>query len=41
VLGNKREKVAQLGNAVTPPVMRLLMGRVMESLGAGRHVNES
>jgi DNA (cytosine-5)-methyltransferase 1 len=32
VLGNKREKVAQLGNAVTPPVMRLLMGRVLESL---------
>ena len=32
VLGSKREKVAQLGNAVTPPVMRLLMGRVLESL---------
>jgi DNA (cytosine-5)-methyltransferase 1 len=32
VLGNKREKVAQLGNAVTPPVMRLLMHRVLESL---------
>jgi DNA (cytosine-5)-methyltransferase 1 len=34
VLGNKREKVAQLGNAVTPPVMRLLMARVLESLAA-------
>jgi DNA (cytosine-5)-methyltransferase 1 len=34
VLGNKREQVAQLGNAVTPPVMRLLMARVLESLAA-------
>jgi DNA (cytosine-5)-methyltransferase 1 len=34
VLGSKREKVAQLGNAVTPPVMRLLMRRVLDSLGA-------
>jgi DNA (cytosine-5)-methyltransferase 1 len=33
VLGSKRERVAQLGNAVTPPVMRLLMGRVLEGLG--------
>ncbi len=32
VLGTKRDRVAQLGNAVTPPVMRLLMGRVLESL---------
>ena len=30
--GNHREKVKQLGNAVTPPVMQLLMQRVVESL---------
>lgn len=31
VLGNKREQVRQLGNAVTPPAMRILMQRVVES----------
>lgn len=30
--GNRREQVQQLGNAVTPPVMKLLMERVMASL---------
>ncbi len=30
--GSKRDRVAQLGNAVTPPVMRLLTSRVVESL---------
>jgi DNA (cytosine-5)-methyltransferase 1 len=32
VLGNKREKVKQLGNAVTPPVMRMIVERCIESL---------
>lgn len=32
VLGNKRERMAQYGNAVTPPVMRALVGRCMEVL---------
>jgi DNA (cytosine-5)-methyltransferase 1 len=32
VLGSKREQVRQLGNAVTPPIMRLLMDRVLDSL---------
>ncbi|MCC6454171.1 MAG: DNA cytosine methyltransferase [Caldilineaceae bacterium] len=32
VLGNGREKVKQLGNAVTPPVMAMLMERCVESL---------
>ena len=30
--GNNREKVKQLGNAVTPPVMQLLIQRVVDSL---------
>lgn len=30
--GNKREQVKQLGNAVTPPAMKLLMERVITSL---------
>jgi DNA (cytosine-5)-methyltransferase 1 len=34
VLGNKREKVRLLGNAVTPPAMRDLIAAVAESLGA-------
>lgn len=29
VLGNKREQVRQLGNAVTPPAMKMLMERVV------------
>lgn len=33
VLGNKREKVKQYGNAVTPPAMEWLMGRIAESFG--------
>jgi DNA (cytosine-5)-methyltransferase 1 len=33
VLGNKREKVRQLGNAVTPPAARDLIAAVAESLG--------
>jgi DNA (cytosine-5)-methyltransferase 1 len=32
VLGNSREKVKQLGNAVTPPVMEMLVERCIESL---------
>lgn len=32
VLGNKRDKVRQLGNAVTPPVMKLLVERCVASL---------
>lgn len=35
VLGNKRDVMAQLGNAVTPPVTRLLLGKVFEVLGGG------
>lgn len=33
VLGNQRERVKQYGNAVTPPVMQVLMQRVLEVLG--------
>ena len=33
VLGTKRERVKQLGNAVTPPAMAILMQRVMETFG--------
>lgn len=32
VLGNKKERMAQYGNAVTPPAMTLLVGRVLEVL---------
>ena len=32
VLGTQREKVKQLGNAVTPPVMAMLINRCVESL---------
>lgn len=32
VLGNKRERVKQLGNAVCPPAMRLLVERVLATL---------
>jgi DNA (cytosine-5)-methyltransferase 1 len=32
VTGNKRERMAQYGNAVTPPAMRLLVERVLEVL---------
>lgn len=32
VLGSGRDKVKQLGNAVTPPVMEWLVGQVVESL---------
>lgn len=34
VLGNASEQVKQYGNAVTPPAMRTLMSRVVESLAA-------
>lgn len=34
VLGNKRERVRQLGNAVTPPAAALLLQRVTATLGA-------
>lgn len=34
VLGNKRDQVKQLGNAVTPPVMREIMKRCVRSLEA-------
>jgi DNA (cytosine-5)-methyltransferase 1 len=30
VLGNKRERMAQFGNAVTPPAMEMLVGRLLE-----------
>ena len=33
VLGTKREKVKQYGNAVTPPVMEMIIKRCMASLG--------
>lgn len=36
VLGTKRDRVKQLGNAVTPPVMRELMRRAIQSLEGGR-----
>lgn len=32
VLGTNRDKVRQFGNAVTPPVMEMLVGRCVESL---------
>ncbi len=32
ILGNSREKVKQLGNAVTPPVMKLLIERCIQTL---------
>jgi DNA (cytosine-5)-methyltransferase 1 len=35
VLGNKRERMAQYGNAVTPPVMQLLVSRLLEALDEG------
>lgn len=41
VLGNKRQQVKQLGNAVTPPVMQWIVGRLvdaLESRGGGRRV---
>lgn len=33
VCGNKREQMAQYGNAVTPPAARELITRVLEVLG--------
>jgi len=36
VLGNKRDRVRQYGNAVTPPVMSLILGRAIGSLAGGR-----
>lgn len=33
VRGNRRERMAQYGNAVTPPAMQLLVGRHLEVLG--------
>jgi DNA (cytosine-5)-methyltransferase 1 len=36
VLGTKRQKVRQYGNAVTPPVMEMLVNRCMASLGKSR-----
>ena len=36
VTGNKREQVKQYGNAVTPPAMRMLLARVIESLTGER-----
>ncbi len=36
VLGNQREKVKQFGNAVTPPVMQMLMERCIATLGGTR-----
>jgi DNA (cytosine-5)-methyltransferase 1 len=37
ILGNKREQVKQCGNAVTPPVSRTILSRVIASL-QGREV---
>jgi DNA (cytosine-5)-methyltransferase 1 len=37
--GNRREQVKQLGNAVTPPAMKLLMERVLASLSANNENN--
>ncbi|KAI9129547.1 DNA (cytosine-5-)-methyltransferase [Acaryochloris sp. CCMEE 5410] len=34
VLGNKRERVKQLGNAVTPPVMQMILTRCLDSLSS-------
>jgi DNA (cytosine-5)-methyltransferase 1 len=36
VLGNKRDKVKQLGNAVTPPVMKWIVGQLVAALEHGR-----
>lgn len=36
VLGNKRERVRQYGNAVTPPVMTMLLERAIASLSGER-----
>lgn len=36
VKGNKRERVRQYGNAVTPPVMGLILARAIASLAGGR-----
>jgi DNA (cytosine-5)-methyltransferase 1 len=30
VLGNRRERMAQYGNAVTPPAMELIVSRLLE-----------
>lgn len=38
VRGNKRERVRQYGNAVTPPVMTMLLERGIASLAGGREV---
>jgi DNA (cytosine-5)-methyltransferase 1 len=32
IKGNKRQRVKQLGNAVTPPVMEMIFRRCVESL---------
>jgi DNA (cytosine-5)-methyltransferase 1 len=32
VIGNKRERVRQYGQAVTPPVLRWIVARLVESL---------
>lgn len=36
VLGNKRDQVKQLGNAVTPPVMQWIVARCVAALESGR-----
>jgi DNA (cytosine-5)-methyltransferase 1 len=36
VLGNKREQVKQCGNAVTPPIMKMLIQRCLATLGGIR-----
>ena len=33
VLGNKRERMRLMGNAVTPPAMALIVGRLLEVIG--------
>ena len=34
VTGTRREQVRQLGNAVTPPVMQWITGRILQALEA-------
>lgn len=39
VRGNKREVMAQLGNAVTPPVTKLILERLFEVIGGGDFID--
>jgi DNA (cytosine-5)-methyltransferase 1 len=35
VVGNKEQRIMQYGNAVTPPMMHMILGRCVESLDSG------